>query len=157
MASNSLLECLVYSEMAAADIERQMGRRQDLPTAPPWDESRVTEPDEEVVVTHNWDELRRFMWDYVGIVRTNKRLQRAKRRVDLLYQEVIEYYSHFRVSNDLIELRNLRDVADLIIQSALRRRESRGLHYTTDFPDRDPSQRTPTILIPDGYRPRVRD
>ncbi|WP_295459054.1 L-aspartate oxidase [uncultured Thiodictyon sp.] len=156
MASNSLLECLVYSEMAAADIACQMGKHQALPDAPAWDESRVTEPDEEVVVTHNWDELRRFMWDYVGIVRTNKRLQRAKRRVDLLHQEVIEYYSNFRVSNDLIELRNLRDVADLIIQSALRRRESRGLHYTLDFPDKDPSQLAPTILIPDGYRPRHR-
>ncbi len=157
MASNSLLECLVYSELAAADITRLMARGGELPEAPPWDESRVTEPDEEVVVTHNWDELRRFMWDYVGIVRTNKRLRRAKRRADLLHQEVIEYYSNFRVSNDLIELRNLLEVADLIIQSALRRRESRGLHYTTDFPDKDRSQRAPTILIPDGYRPRGRD
>ncbi|AUB80945.1 L-aspartate oxidase [Candidatus Thiodictyon syntrophicum] len=154
MASNSLLECLVYSESAAQDIEHQMNKRPAPPAAPPWDESRVTEPDEEVVVTHNWEELRRFMWDYVGIVRTNKRLQRAKRRADLLRQEVIEYYSNFRVSNDLIELRNLLDVADLIITSALRRRESRGLHYTTDFPDKDRSQRSPTILIPDGYRPR---
>ena len=156
MASNSLLECLVYSEAAAADIEQQIGVREAPPAAPPWDESRVTEPDEEVVVTHNWEELRRFMWDYVGIVRTNKRLQRAKRRADLLHQEVIEYYSNFRVSNDLIELRNLLDVADLIIASALRRRESRGLHYTTDFPDKDRSQRAPTILIPDDYRPRDR-
>jgi L-aspartate oxidase len=114
----------------------------------------VTEPDEEVVVTHNWDELRRFMWDYVGIVRTTKRLRRAKRRADLLHQEVIEYYSNFRVGNDLIELRNLLDVADLIVQSALRRRESRGLHYTADFPLRDSAQRTPTVLIPDSYRPR---
>jgi len=157
MASNSLLECLVYSESAAQDIEHQLNKRAAPPAAPPWDESRVTEPDEEVVVTHNWEELRRFMWDYVGIVRTNKRLQRAKRRADLLRQEVIEYYSHFRVSNDLIELRNLLDVADLIIASALRRRESRGLHYTTDFPDKDRSQRSPTILIPDGYRPRGRN
>ena len=157
MASNSLLECLVYSESAAQDIEHQMSKRPTPLAAPPWDESRVTEPDEEVVVTHNWEELRRFMWDYVGIVRTNKRLQRAKRRADLLRQEVIEYYSHFRVSNDLIELRNLLDVADLIIASALRRRESRGLHYTTDFPDKDRSQRSPTILIPDGYRPRGRN
>ncbi|WP_295393171.1 L-aspartate oxidase [uncultured Thiodictyon sp.] len=156
MASNSLLECLVYSELAALEIGRLMDEPHQPLSAPAWDESRVTEPDEEVVVTHNWEELRRFMWDYVGIVRTNKRLQRAKRRVDLLHQEVIEYYSNFRVSNDLIELRNLRDVADLIIQSALRRRESRGLHYTTDFPDKDRSQRSPTILIPDGYRPRGR-
>ena len=156
MASNSLLECLVYSEAAAADIDRRMEERRTLPDAPPWDESRVTEPDEEVVVTHNWEELRRFMWDYVGIVRTTKRLQRARRRADLLQQEVIEYYSNFRVSNDLIELRNLLDVANLIIQSALRRRESRGLHFTSDFPRRDRTQRTPTVLIPDGYRPRTR-
>ncbi len=154
MASNSLLECLVYSESAAQDIERRMAQSVAPPDVPDWDESRVTEPDEEVVVTHNWDELRRFMWDYVGIVRTNKRLRRAKRRADLLAQEVIEYYSHFRVSNDLIELRNLLEVADLIIQSALRRRESRGLHYTLDFPDQDATQRTPTILIPDSYQPR---
>jgi L-aspartate oxidase len=153
MASNSLLECLVYSELAAADIEARLAHREPLPEAPPWDESRVTEPDEEVVVTHNWDELRRFMWDYVGIVRTNKRLRRARRRADLLQQEVIEYYSNFRVSNDLIELRNLLEVADLIIQSALRRRESRGLHYTSDYPRKDVNQRSPTVLIPDGYRP----
>jgi L-aspartate oxidase len=154
MASNSLLECLVYSESAAQDIERRIGGSPTPPDVPGWDESRVTEPDEEVVVTHNWDELRRFMWDYVGIVRTNKRLYRAKRRADLLAQEVIEYYSHFRVSNDLIELRNLLEVADLIIQSALRRRESRGLHYTLDFTNKDATQRTPTILIPDSYQPR---
>ncbi|MBK1644191.1 L-aspartate oxidase [Thiocapsa imhoffii] len=154
MASNSLLECLVYSELAALDIAREARTTPPPPDVQPWDESRVTEPDEEVVVTHNWDELRRFMWDYVGIVRTNKRLRRAKRRADLLQQEVIEYYSRVRVSNDLIELRNLLEVADLIIQSALRRRESRGLHYTLDFPDKDPSQCAPTILIPDSYRPR---
>lgn len=154
MASNSLLECLVYSEAAAADIVRLSTEVAPPPEVPNWDESRVTEPDEEVVVTHNWDELRRFMWDYVGIVRTNKRLRRAKRRADLLAQEVIEYYSNFRVGNDLIELRNLLEVADLIIQSALRRRESRGLHYTLDHPFKDAGQRTPTILIPDAYQPR---
>jgi len=154
MASNSLLECLVFSNLAACDIEALMGQAPAPPQAPAWDESRVTEPDEEVVVSHNWDELRRFMWDYVGIVRTNKRLRRAKRRVDLLQQEIIEYYSNFRVSNDLLELRNLVEVADLIIQSALRRRESRGLHHTSDFPRKDPSQRATTILIPDTYVPR---
>jgi len=154
MASNSLLECLVYSELAARDIETHLTRPVPEPTVPPWDESRVTEPDEEIVVAHNWDELRRFMWDYVGIVRTNKRLQRAKRRVDLLRQEIIEYYSNFRVGNDLLELRNLVEVADLIIRAAQSRRESRGLHYNLDFPAEDPSQRTPTVLIPDGYHPQ---
>ena len=157
MASNSLLECLVYSDLAAQDIEKSLGEPPvERSQVPPWDASRVTEPDEEIVVAHNWEELRRFMWDYVGIVRTNKRLRRAKRRVDLLRQEIIEYYSNFRVSNDLLELRNLVDVADLIIRSALCRRESRGLHYTLDFPYKDASQRTPTILIPDSYRPRRR-
>jgi L-aspartate oxidase len=154
MASNSLLECLVFSELAAQDIERLLGKVRKHPQVPPWDESRVAEPDEEIVVAHNWEELRRFMWDYVGIVRTNKRLRRAKRRVDLLRQEIIEYYGHFRISNDLLELRNLVEVADLIIQSALRRRESRGLHYTLDYPSKDRSQRAPTVLIPDNYRPR---
>jgi len=157
MASNSLLECLVYSDLAAQDIEKSLSEPPvEHSQVPPWDASRVTEPDEEIVVAHNWEELRRFMWDYVGIVRTNKRLRRAKRRVDLLRQEIIEYYSNFRVSNDLLELRNLVDVADLIIQSALCRRESRGLHYTLDFPYKDASQRTPTILIPDSYHPRRR-
>ena len=157
MASNSLLECLVYSDLAAQDIEKSLSEPPvERSQVPPWDASRVTEPDEEIVVAHNWEELRRFMWDYVGIVRTNKRLRRAKRRVDLLRQEIIEYYSNFRVSNDLLELRNLVDVADLIIRSALCRRESRGLHYTLDFPYKDASQRTPTILIPDSYRPRRR-
>jgi L-aspartate oxidase len=154
MASNSLLECLVFGELAARDILAQSPAREPPPAVPPWDESRVEEPDEAVVVSHNWEELRRFMWDYVGIVRTNKRLQRAKRRVDLLRQEIIEYYGNTRVGNDLLELRNLVEVADLIIQSAQRRRESRGLHYTLDFPFKDPTQRAPTILIPDGYQPR---
>ncbi len=155
MASNSLLECLVFATQAAADIQARLPGVPPPPDVPPWDASRVQEPDEAVVVSHNWEELRRFMWDYVGIVRTNKRLQRARRRVDLLRHEIIEYYGNFPVSNDLLELRNLVDVADLIVQSAQRRRESRGLHYTLDFPLRDPSQRLPTILIPDSYRPRL--
>jgi L-aspartate oxidase len=154
MASNSLLECLVFAELAAEDINTLAPDWESPPEVPDWDASRVTEPDEEVVISHNWEELRRFMWDYVGIVRTNKRLQRAKRRVDLLRQEIIEHYSHFRVETDLLELRNLVDVADLIVQSAQRRRESRGLHYTLDFPRKDPSQLRPTVLIPDRYRPR---
>jgi len=153
MASNSLLECLVYSELAARDIAERMAGSAPPRDVPSWDESRVTEPDEEIVVAHNWEELRRFMWDYVGIVRTNKRLRRAKRQVDLLRQEIIEYYSNFRVGNDLLELRNLVEVADLIIRSAQSRCESRGLHYNLDFPEEDASQCAPTILIPDGYRP----
>ncbi|MBB1126380.1 L-aspartate oxidase [Thiospirillum jenense] len=155
MASNSLLECLVFGELAANDIARLMQQWELPPDVPAWDASRVTEPDEEVVISHNWEELRRFMWDYVGIVRTNKRLTRAKRRLDLLKQEIIENYSHFRVNNDLLELRNLVEVADLIVQSAQRRRESRGLHYTLDFPYQDDEQLHPTVLIPDQYRPRT--
>ncbi|MCU0766468.1 MAG: L-aspartate oxidase [Gammaproteobacteria bacterium] len=153
MASNSLLECLVFGEIAAADIARRLPGAPEPPPVAAWDESRVTDSDEEVVVSHNWDELRRFMWDYVGIVRTNKRLARARRRIALLRQEIREYYSNFRVSNDLLELRNLADVAELIIASAQRRRESRGLHYTLDFPFQDALQRRPTVLIPDSYAP----
>lgn len=154
MASNSLLECLVYSELAINHIAERISRieRPALPSV--WDESRVTDSDEEVVVSHNWDELRRFMWDYVGIVRSNKRLARAQRRVNLLRHEIAEYYSNFRVSNDLLELRNLVDVAELIIQSAQRRRESRGLHYNLDFPYLDENQIEPTIMIPDNYIPK---
>ena len=155
MASNSILECLVFAQMAALDIEQQLADTSLEPTLPRWDESRVTDSDEEVVVSHNWNELRHFMWDYVGIVRSNKRLQRAKRRVNLLRHEIREYYSNFRVSNDLLELRNLVEVADLIIRSAQNRRESRGLHFTLDFPLRDDAhQRKPTILIPDNYTPK---
>ena len=151
MASNSLLECLVFGELAAANITASLQTAPEPPSIRPWDESRVTDSDEEVVVSHNWDELRRFMWDYVGIVRTNKRLARARRRVNLLRHEIREYYSNFRISNDLLELRNLADVADLIITSAYRRRESRGLHYTLDFPFTDSSQCQPTVLIPDNW------
>ncbi len=154
MASNSLLECLVFAFQAAAHIEQNLPDQAPPPAVPDWDASRVHEPDEAVVVSHNWEELRRFMWDYVGIVRTNKRLQRAKRRIDLLRHEIIEYYGNFQVHNDLLELRNLVEVADLIVRSAQRRCESRGLHYTLDFPWEDPDQQFPTILIPDSYRPR---
>lgn len=155
MASNSLLECLVYGELALARILQQLDESDEMPQVPAWDESRVTDSDEEVVVSHNWEELRRFMWDYVGIVRSNKRLARARRRVDLLRHEINEYYGNFRVSNDLLELRNLVEVADLIVQSAMRRRESRGLHYNIDFPETDPNQAQPTVLIPDNYVPRI--
>ncbi|MDA1074994.1 MAG: L-aspartate oxidase [Proteobacteria bacterium] len=147
LASNSLLECLVYADSAARRIVSELGRQPSLVQVPHWDESQVTDSDEEVIISHNWDELRRFMWDYVGIVRTTKRLQRAQRRVDLLKQEIHEYYSHYRVTADLIELRNLTNVADLIIRSALKRHESRGLHFNLDFPDQDPNA-ADTILFP---------
>ena len=136
MASNSLLECLVTAAEAAVVIQHE-GDLAELPDIPAWDESQVTDADEEVVVSHNWDELRRFMWDYVGIVRTTKRLERARRRAHLLRGEISEFYANFRVTADLIELRNLVQVAELIIRSALKRKESRGLHYTLDHPQRD--------------------
>ncbi|MBI3344653.1 MAG: L-aspartate oxidase [Gammaproteobacteria bacterium] len=154
MASNSLLECLVFAAAASEDILAQSAPAPVPPALPEWDESRVTDSDEEVVVSHNWDELRRFMWDYVGIVRTNKRLERAKHRVELLQQEITDYYSNFSVTNDLIELRNLVLVSDLIIRSALARKESRGLHYTLDYPDPDVSHPPAnTILVPPNYSP----
>lgn len=158
MASNSLLECLVFAKAAGEHILSQFDRAADTTVIPPWDESKVTDSDEEVVVSHNWDELRRFMWDYVGIVRTTKRLQRAKRRVDLLLGEIDEYYSHFKVTNDLIELRNLALVADLIIRCALARSESRGLHYTLDYPAPAKDHKVNTVLEPEnviGESPRV--
>ena len=141
MASNSLLECLVFAASAATHINSNSinGSISDNTTSvdiPPWDASRVTDSDEEVVVSHNWDELRRFMWDFVGIVRTTKRLERAARRVELLQNEIADYYGNFRINNNLLELRNLTQVAELIIKSALQRRESRGLHYTLDYPEK---------------------
>ncbi|MFN2300885.1 MAG: L-aspartate oxidase [Gammaproteobacteria bacterium] len=149
MASNSLLECLVFAAAVADDITGSGVDASAAVTIPPWDESRVTDSDEEVVVTHNWHELRRFMWDYVGIVRTDKRLQRAASRARLLLQESEEYYGNFKVNADLIELRNLVLVAQLIIRSAQARKESRGLHYTLDYPHPDNSAPPrDTILTP---------
>jgi len=143
LASNSLLECLVFAEAAVNDIlGRKTGRP---PRLPQWDESRVTNADEEVVISHNWDELRRFMWDYVGIVRTTKRLKRAQNRIRLLKWEIEEFYANFRVSHDLIELRNLVVTADLIIRCAMRRKESRGLHFSRDYPEMLPHAKS-TIL-----------
>jgi len=149
MASNSLLECLVFGAAAARHIAATLADTPAPPALPPWDESRVRDSDEEVVVSHNWDELRRCMWNYVGIVRTDKRLQRARRRLELLQQEIQEYYANFTVSNDLLELRNLAEVAFLIIRSAQHRKESRGLHYTLDYPEPDTSKSpSDTILVP---------
>ncbi|MCK5889182.1 MAG: L-aspartate oxidase [Methylococcales bacterium] len=149
MASNSLLECLVFAERAAADINAVLSTRDMPKPAPAWDESQVIDSDEEVVVTHNWEELRHFMWNYVGIVRTDKRLSRAMRRIEILKQEIAEYYSHFKVTSDLLELRNLVIVAELIVRSALNRKESRGLHYTQDYPETDHSKPAEnTVLHP---------
>lgn len=147
LASNSLLECLVFGEAAAEDIAASWESLPPVPKIKPWDESRVTDSDEEVVIAQTWGEIRRFMWNYVGIVRTTKRLQRAKHRIDMLRQEVRDYYTHFRVTPDLIELRNLVEVADLIVRSALSRHESRGLHYTLDYPRLLPEPKD-TILVP---------
>jgi len=134
MASNSLMECVVFAHTASEAILKSLADITMPESLPKWDESRVTNSDEEVVVSHNWDEIRRFMWDYVGIVRTTKRLQRARHRIKLLKSEISDYYGHFRISKDLVELRNLSVVAELIIESALQRKESRGLHFTSDHP-----------------------
>ena len=143
LASNSLLECLVFAEAAVQDILAQQAP--SVAALPAWDESRVTDADEEVVISHNWDELRRFMWDYVGIVRTTKRLKRAQHRIRLLMREIDEFYANFRVNHDLIELRNLVVTADLIVRCAMLRKESRGLHFSRDFPDLAPKPRN-TVL-----------
>ena len=148
LASNSLLECLVFARSVADDVTNEMSKtgdgRNDIPD---WDESRVTDSDESIILAHNWSELRRCMWNYVGIVRTNKRLERASRRIGLLKQEVHDYYSNYRVNSDLIELRNLIHVAELMVQAAQWRRESRGLHYSLDYPETRPNPR-PSILYP---------
>ncbi len=151
MASNSLLECLVYGWSAAEDINKRIASARQVETLPAWDESRVDDSDERVVIQHNWHELRLLMWDYVGIVRTTKRLERALRRITMLQQELDEYYSRFRVSNNLLELRNLVQVAELIVRCAMMRKESRGLHYTLDYPelmqDSGPSVLSPLTYI----------
>jgi L-aspartate oxidase len=147
LASNSLLECFVFGEAAAADILARWDQFEAPPAVRGWDESRVTDSDEEVVIKQNWTEIRRFMWNYVGIVRTTKRLERAKHRIEMLTGETAEYYAHFRVSTDLIELRNLLQCAELIVRSALARKESRGLHYTLDFPALLGEARD-TVLVP---------
>jgi L-aspartate oxidase len=147
MASNSLLECLVFAASATEDILANPPLTMPKWQAPSWDESQVTDSDEEVVVSHNWHELRRTMWDYVGIVRTDKRLQRARSRVALLNQEIHDYYANFKVTKDLIELRNLALVAKIIIDSAIRRKESRGLHFNLDYPEVSPNATCTTLKI----------
>lgn len=151
MASNSLLECLVYAQSAAADISQRISSMPAPNTVAVWDESRVTDSDEDVVISHNWDELRRFMWDYVGIVRTDKRLARALHRVQLLQSEIGEYYTNYKVSNDLLELRNLAMVSELMIRCAMQRKESRGLHFTRDHPQLNDSAEN-SVLVPDNYQ-----
>ena len=147
LASNSLLECVVLGQGCASDILSHPV----LPPAPlpAWDESQVEDADEQVVIAHNWDELRSLMWNYVGIVRTTKRLERALHRIDLLRAEIDDYYANFRVSRDLLELRNLVDCAELIVRSALLRHESRGLHYSRDYPRTLPAS-LPTVLVRNG-------
>jgi L-aspartate oxidase len=147
LASNSLLECLVFGKAAAEHIRGRLDQTPSDAVIPDWDASRVTDSDEDVVISHNWHELRQFMWDYVGIVRTNKRLERALHRIELLKQEVYEYYSNYKVTRDLIELRNLIHVAELIVRSARNRRESRGLHFTLDYPKALPNAQD-TVLNP---------
>lgn len=148
LASNSLLECLVYGWSAAEDIGQRLAETPLVSDLPAWDESQVENADERVVIQHNWHELRLFMWDYVGIVRTTRRLERALRRITLLQHEIDEYYAHFRISNNLLELRNLVQVAELMVRCALARKESRGLHYTLDYPA-TLDDASPTILSPD--------
>jgi L-aspartate oxidase len=143
LASNSLLECLVYSEAAVTDMLTLTDP--EIPALPRWDASRVTDADEEVVIAHNWDELRRFMWDYVGIVRTTKRLMRAQHRIHLLKREIDEFYANFHVTHDLVELRNLVTTAHLIVKCALMRHESRGLHFSRDWPDLLPEARNSVV------------
>ncbi len=147
MASNSLLECIVFAHSAAEHIISRLSESSVEIAISPWDESKVTNSDEEVIIQHNWHELRLFMWDYVGIVRTDKRLERAQRRIELLQHEIHDYYANFRVSNNLLELRNLVTVAELIVKCAMQRKESRGLHYNLDYPN--PLENSgPSILQP---------
>ena len=152
MASNSLLECLVLAESSAAAIADKLDKKSTFVKIPDWDESLVVDSEEEVVVSHNWDELRRVMWNYVGIVRSSSRLQKARRRIDLLKLEIAEFYGSYKMKSDLIELRNLVQVADLIIKSATHRKESRGLHYTLDYPESNQKYNEDTLLDPQEDR-----
>jgi len=159
MASNSLLECFVYGMSAAQHIQSQFNPEVSLPAVPEWDDSQVTDADEDVVILQNWDELRQTMWNYVGIVRTSKRLKRALHRIEMLKREITEYYEDYQVSKNLIELRNLVLVSEMIVRCAMERKESRGLHYTLDYPELAPELRK-TILMPPDFKvsqPRVNE
>lgn len=151
MASNSLLECFVYGMSAAEHIEKSFDSNYQSPTAPSWDDSQVTNPDEDVVILQNWDELRQTMWNYVGIVRTTKRLERALHRIEMLKREITEYYQDYQVSKNLIELRNLVLVSEMIVRCAMERKESRGLHYTLDYPELSNELRK-TVLTPFNFK-----
>jgi len=149
LASNSLLEGVVFAELAAkASLERLASANPDFPSIAPWDSGNATDSDEEVIVAHNWEEIRRCMWSYVGIVRTTKRLNRALNRIQMIQKEIIEYYWDFHITSDLIELRNIATVAELIVKSALQRKESRGLHFTLDYPERDDQNCKHDTVIP---------
>ena len=152
MASNSLLECFVYAQSAASHIAESLVSQNASPT--PWDDSRVRDSDEEVVIQHNWQELRRLMWDYVGIVRTTRRLEYAAQRIALLEREVAGYYARFQISRPLLEMRNLARVAALMVESASGRKESRGLHFNSDYPDSSALKRD-SILIPPNFDRRT--
>lgn len=148
LASNSLLEAVVYSHRVYTEISRNINKiKHSDAFIAPWDPSGTTESDDSVVVTHNWDEIRRCMWNYVGIVRSDKRLARAARRIDLIQKEIHEYYWHFKVTKDLVELRNITTVAKLIVRSAFLRKESRGLHYNIDYPDTRDEFKKDTIIV----------
>lgn len=150
MASNSLLECFVYGMSAAKHIQENFKADQPAPAVPAWDDSQVTNPDEDVVILQNWDELRQTMWNYVGIVRTTKRLERALHRIEMLKKEITEYYHDYQVSKNLIELRNLVLVSEMIVRCAMHRKESRGLHFTLDYPELLPELRK-TVLVPPNF------
>ena len=150
MASNSLLECFVYGMSAAKHIQENFKADQPAPAVPAWDDSQVTNPDEDVVILQNWDELRQTMWNYVGIVRTTKRLERALHRIEMLKKEITEYYQDYQVSKNLIELRNLVLVSEIIVRCAMHRKESRGLHFTLDYPELLPELRK-TVLVPPNF------
>jgi L-aspartate oxidase len=149
MASNSLLECFVYGMSAARHITAQLNQNADLPDVPAWDASQVQHPDEDVVILQNWDELRHFMWNYVGIVRSTKRLQRALNRIQMLKKEIEDYYAGYAISKNLIELRNLVLVSEMIVRCALQRQESRGLHYTIDYPELSDEIKDSVLIPPD--------